>query len=135
MNDNFEKKQQEKAEKQEAGKNTAHVAAKGAATYFGGAVGGRAYDALSRTKAGQRLENTAGKVIAKTPGLGQINKRLNDTGAVDAANKAVDALNGQKPKKGLSPKKSSGNNQTNKESNVPNALKNYNRSSYMHSHN
>ena len=135
MNDNFDKKQQEKAEKQEVGKNTAHVAAKGAATYFGGSVGGRAYDALSRTKAGQRLENTAGKVIAKTPGLGQINKRLNDTGAVDAANKAVDALNGQKTKKGLSPKKSSDNNQTNKESNVPNALKNYNRSSYMHRHN
>ena len=60
MNDNFEKKQQEKAEKQEAGKNTAHVAAKGAATYFGGAVGGRAYDALSRTKAGQRLDISAG---------------------------------------------------------------------------
>ena len=135
MNDNFDKKQQKKAEKQEVGKNTAHVAAKGAATYFGGSVGGRAYDALSRTKAGQRLENTAGKVIAKTPGLGQINKRLNDTGAVDAADKAVDALNGQKPKKGLSPKKSSDNNQTNKESNVPNALKNHNRSSYMHRHN
>ena len=79
MNNNFDKKQQEKVEKQEAGKNTAHVAAKGAATYFGGSVGGRAYDALSRTKAGQRLENTAGKVIAKTPGLGQINKRLNGT--------------------------------------------------------
>lgn len=123
MNDNFEKKQQENAEKQEAGKNTAHVAAKGAATYFGGAEGGRAYDALSRTKAGQRLENTAGKAIAKTPGLGQINKKLNDTGAVDAADKAVDILNGQKPKKGLSLKKSSGNNKTNKES-TPNALKN-----------
>ena len=101
MNDNFDKKQQEKAEKQEAGKNTAHVAAKGAATYFGGAVGGRAYDALSRTKAGQRLENTAGKVISKTPGLGQINKKLNDTGAVNAADKAINALNGQKTKKGL----------------------------------
>lgn len=130
MNDNFEKKQQEKAEKQEAGKNTAHVAAKGAATYFGGAVGGRAYDALSRTKAGQRLENTAGKAIAKTPGLGQINKKLNDTGAVDAANKAVDALNGQKPKKGLSSKKNSGNNKTNKES-TPNALKNRQQASSM----
>lgn len=123
MNDNFEKKQQENAEKQEAGKNTAHVAAKGAATYYGGAEGGRAYDALSRTKAGQRLENTAGKAIAKRPGLGQINKKLNDTGAVDAADKAVDILNGQKPKKGLSLKKSSGNNKTNKES-TPNALKN-----------
>lgn len=123
MNDNFDKKQQEKTEKQEAGKNTAHVAAKGAATYFGGAVGGRAYDALSRTKAGQRLENTAGKAISKTPGLGQINKKLNDTGAVDAADKAVDTLNGKNPKKGLGLKKSSGNNKTNKES-TPNALKN-----------
>ena len=130
MNDNFDKKQQENAEKQEAGKNTAHVAAKGAATYFGGAVGGRAYDALSRTKAGQRLENTAGKVIAKTPGLGQINKKLNDTGAVDAANKAVDALNGQKTKKGLCSKKNSGNNKTNNES-TPNALKNRQQASSM----
>ena len=130
MNDNFEKKQPENAEKQEAGKNTAHVAAKGAATYFGGAVGGRAYDALSRTKAGQRLENAAGKVVSKTPGLGQINKKLNDTGAVDAANKTVDALNGQKPKKGLSLKKSSGNNKTNKES-TPNALKNHQQVSSM----
>ena len=130
MNDNFEKKQQEKAEKQEAGKNTAHVAAKGAATYFGGAVGGRAYDALSRTKAGQRLENTAGKAIAKTPGLGQINKKLNDTGAVDAADKAVDTLNGKNPKKGLGSKKNIGNNKTNKES-TPNALKNRQQASFM----
>ena len=136
MNDNLEKKNQEKAAKQEAGKNTAHVAAKGAATYFGGPVGGRAYDALSRTKAGQRLENTAGKVIAKTPGLGQINKRVNDTGAVDAADKAIDTLNGRKPKKGLSPKKNNSNNQPNKESdNIPNALKNHRQSSYMHRYN
>lgn len=132
MNDNFEKKQQEEKEKQEAGKNTAHVAAKGAATYFGGAVGGRAYDALSRTKAGQRLENTAGKAISKTPGLGQINKKLNDTGAVDAADKAVDVVNGKKPKKGLSPKKNSSNKKTNKESaNTPNALQNRQQASFM----
>lgn len=78
--------------KEEAGKNTAHVAGKAAANYFGGPVGGMAYNALSKTKAGQRLEKNVGKSLAKTPGLGNLNKKLNDTGAVDVANKATDLL-------------------------------------------
>ena len=110
--------------KEEAGKNTAHVAGKAAANYFGGPVGGMAYNALSKTKAGQRLEKNVGKAIAKTPGLGNLNKKLNDTGAVDAANKATDLLS-----KNPSGKASSGLSN----SNTPKALSPESRNSRQNS--
>ena len=90
MNNNLE----EKNEKIEAGKNTAHVAGRVASRYFGGELGGKTYDALSRTKAGQALERGVGKRVSNTPIIGDVNKKINDTGAVDAANKAVDMLGG-----------------------------------------
>lgn len=101
MNNNENQKNNKQA-KEEAGKNTAHVAGKAAANYLGGQVGGVAYNALSKTKAGQRLEKTAGKVIAKTPGLGRLNKKLNDTGAVDAVDKATNSLSKNPGSKGSS---------------------------------
>jgi len=91
--DNDSKKSEEEIEKEqkiEAGKNTAHVAGRAAARYFGGEVGGQVYDRLSQTKLGQNLERRAGKVVANKPIVGNLNKKLNDSGAVDAANQAID---------------------------------------------
>lgn len=78
----------ENEKKIEAGKNTAHVAGKAAAGYFGGAAGRFAYDKVSDTKLGQALERNAGRKIANSP-VGNVNKKLNDTGVVDAADKAM----------------------------------------------
>lgn len=90
-------KQQQQAEKDEASKKTAHVAGKAAATYFGGGLGGKAYDLASKTKAGQKLENTAGKLLQKQPGLNKAMDGLNKSGALDAADKVVDAAGGGSP--------------------------------------
>ena len=84
---NDSKTQEEK--KIEAGRNTAHVIGKAAATKLGGGLGGAAYDKVAQTKLGQNLENRLGSKIAKTPGLGSVNKKLNESGAVDAANNAL----------------------------------------------
>ena len=56
MMENYEKKQQEKKEMQDAGAKTAHVAGKAAASYFGGTIGNVAYDKISQTKLGQGIE-------------------------------------------------------------------------------
>ena len=99
--DESDKKTDEKTAKQEAGQNTAHVAGRAASRYFGGEVGGKIYDAASKTKLGQAVEKKVGNKIAKTPGLGNANKKLNDTGAVDAANKGINAMGGGKGGAGM----------------------------------
>lgn len=76
-------------QKLEAGRNTAHVVGKTAATKFGGKLGGAAYDKVAQTRLGQNLENRLGSKIAQTPVVGNVNKKLNDSGAVDAANNAL----------------------------------------------
>lgn len=95
MMENYEKKQQEKKEMQDAGAKTAHVAGKAAASYFGGTIGNVAYDKISQTKLGQGIEQGVGKVISKVPGVNKLNKKLNDAGVVDAADKAVDLVGGK----------------------------------------
>lgn len=50
-----------------AGKDVAEVAAKGAGRYFGGALGGAAVDAALKTKAGQRVVETASKTVNRNP--------------------------------------------------------------------
>ena len=64
------KKQQE----QDASTKAAKVAAKGAATYFGGAAGGKAVDLASKTKAGQKILNEGGKKLNSIPGMGKAAK-------------------------------------------------------------
>lgn len=93
MNNDSNNKEEQKIE---AGQNTAHVAGRAASRYFGGKLGGAAYDKLAQTRLGQRLERGVGKTLAKTPGIGDVNKAVNDTGAVNAANKAIDTLDGKK---------------------------------------
>ena len=95
MMEDIERKQQKKKEMQDAGAKTAHVAGKAAATYFGGTLGNVAYDKISQTKLGQKIEQGAGKIISKVPGVNKLNKKLNDTGAIDAAEKATDLIGGK----------------------------------------
>lgn len=95
MTENFESKQQAKQDMQDAGAKTAHVAGKAAASYFGGTLGNIAYDKISQTKLGQKIEQGAGKVISRVPGVNKLNKKLNNIGAVDAADKAVDLVGGK----------------------------------------
>lgn len=76
-------------QKLEAGRNTAHVVGKTAATKLGGRLGSAAYDKVAGTRLGQNLENRLGGKIAHTPVVGNLNKKLNDSGAVDAANNSL----------------------------------------------
>lgn len=56
-----------KEKAQQAGKDVAELAAKGAATYFGGPAGGAIVDKVAKTKAGQKVLDKAGKTLAKNP--------------------------------------------------------------------
>ena len=84
----------QKQQEQEASKNLAKTAAKGAATYFAGPAGGQAVDAIANTKAGQKVLDTAGKNLNKIPGMGKKAKQLDDSGAIKAADKAIDVAGG-----------------------------------------
>lgn len=85
-------KEKNKKEMQEAGKNTAHVAGKVAATYLGGTLGNVAYDKIANTKLGQKIEQGVGKVISNRPLVGRLNKKLNDSGLVSAVGTATDLM-------------------------------------------
>lgn len=95
MKENLENRQQENQEIQDAGAKTAHVAGKAAAIYLGGKLGNVAYDKISQTKFGQKIEQGAGKIISKVPRVNKMNKKLNDSGLVDAADKAIDSVGGK----------------------------------------
>lgn len=88
--------QQKQAELDEASKKTAHVAGKALATYYGGAKGAQIYDMASKTQLGQDIENTAGKALQKNPIDRTLVKTLNDSGALDAAEKGLDAASKSK---------------------------------------
>ena len=150
MNDN---NNQNKNEMQDAGQNTAHVAGRTASRYFGGELGGRVYDAFSKTNVGQGIERGVGNTISNVPGVGNLNKKLNDSGAVDAANNAINGLTGTNDKLNKTPGNNSNTRGTTKSSSrlprgnslgsksnneVPDSLKNsgnrnqLNRALYMH---
>lgn len=97
-----DKKQQEK----EATKNAAKTAAKGAATYLAGGAGGKAVDALANTKAGQQVLNNGAELLNKIPGVGKTAKKLDDSGTIKKADKALDLAGGGKVGQPIS----SGNN-------------------------
>lgn len=82
------KKQQE----QQASEKALKTAAKGAATYFAGPLGGKAVDAIANTKAGQQILNKGGQALNKMPGMGKAAKQLNDSGITDTADKAIDVM-------------------------------------------
>ncbi len=83
--------------KQDSSQKAAHTVGKGAATYFGGPVGGKLYDAASKTKIGQAVEKRAGNMINSNPGLKGMSKVADKSGALDAANAGMNKMSGSKP--------------------------------------
>jgi len=55
------------AKAQQAGKDVADLAGRAASTYFGGAVGNKIYDTVSKTKLGQAALNGVGKSLNNNP--------------------------------------------------------------------
>lgn len=98
-----DKKEQEK----EATKKGAKTAAKAAGTYFGGAAGGKAVDAISKTKVGDKVLNKGAEALNRVPGMGKAMKKLDDKKVLDAADKAVD-MAAANPQGGTTPDNISG---------------------------
>lgn len=96
---NLSNKEIKELETHEASKKTAHVVGKAAATYFGKEAGAQAYDAISQTKAGQKIEELAGKAMEKSSfGLtNEVMRKANESGILDAANQAVDMIGSKNP--------------------------------------
>ena len=92
----LEQLEQQEAQEQketEAANKTAHVAGKAAATYFGGKAEAEAYDAISKTQLGKKLEEKAGESIKNNRQLNKAAQKLNDSGALDAADQVMDMGN------------------------------------------
>ncbi len=84
-------------------KKAADLAAKGAATYFGGAAGAKTYDNIKNAPVVGGLMDKGldklGKDIEKSPLGGKAAKMLDESGALDAASKGLDAYTGSSSKK------------------------------------
>lgn len=91
----MDEEQKEKQEQEQAGQKTAHVAGKAASSVFGGALGKQAYNIASQTKTVQAMENMAGKALNLVPGAKYATNALNKSGALDAADKGIDAVGGK----------------------------------------
>lgn len=91
MSNNGEKYQANRNDNEtdDSSKKAAKVAAKAAADYYTGGKGGAIVDKLSNTKLGDKVLNTAGKILDKQPGFSKIAKKLDDSGALDAADKGL----------------------------------------------
>lgn len=95
MADSNDQRQIKKAQENEAAKEAAGVAAKGAIDYFTGGTGGAVYDqAKNAPIVGKRIdkaEQKLGKKLNKATGgkFGKAAKKAKDTGALDAANMAT----------------------------------------------
>lgn len=89
----------EEQKQQEAGEKTAHVAGKAAANIASNAMGlgnagGALYNAASNSEIGKRLEQTTGSAIQQNPYFNKASQALNDSGALDTADKAMDMASG-----------------------------------------
>ncbi len=83
------KRQEEKEKGHEANKKTAKVAAKAAADYFTAGQGGAVVDKLAQTKAGDAILNKGADILDKVPGLSKATKKLDESGGLDVADKAL----------------------------------------------
>lgn len=90
----FDSASQKKEERQASSQKTLKTAAKGAGAYFGGPLGAKAVDMAANTKAGQKILNQGAKTLNKMPGIGRAADRLNKSGALDVADKGIDATSG-----------------------------------------
>lgn len=103
---NEEEKTMKDAKETQSAEKAAHTAGKAAATYFGGSTGAKVYDALSKTQIGKNLEKNLGKNIKKNKLLKKAANKLDDSGALDKANDALDiASKSKSPKKTPTSKK------------------------------
>lgn len=93
----------------QAGRDVAETAAKAAGTYFGGAVGGKAVDAVAKTKTGGKILDATGKAIGKVPIVNNVlaNNQENIAKAKPIADAAIDK--GLNKDNSLKDKDSSGN--------------------------
>lgn len=89
-------KELEKKQNHEASQDVAHTVGKGAATYFGGALGNKLYDVASKTKLGQGIEKGVGKALESSPVAKPAMNALHKSGATKLANNAIDTLGGKK---------------------------------------
>lgn len=65
---------------------------RGAATYFGGAKGAEMSKRLTDSKTGQAVNSRLSEKLDKAPGVKQVTKEVDELGATDAVNGAVDAF-------------------------------------------
>lgn len=88
-------KDMKKQEEQDASKKALKTGAKAAANAYLGPIGGKAVDLASKTKLGDNILNKGAESInKKAPKIGKIANAANKSGALDAADKAVDAISG-----------------------------------------
>ena len=88
-------KDMKKQEEQDASKKALKTGAKAAANAYLGPAGGKAVDLASKTKLGDNILNKGAESInKKAPKIGKIANAANKSGALDAADKAVDASSG-----------------------------------------
>ena len=78
-----------RSETDNTNKKAAKVAAKGAADYFTGGKGGAIVDKFADTKLGDKALAALGKTLGKQPGFNKTAKKLDDVGAIDAADKGL----------------------------------------------
>lgn len=112
QNQEIDKKEQQKAEEHDASKKALKTGAKAAANAYAGPIGGKAVDLASKTKLGDAVLNKGAQALNKNPGIGKIANAANKTGALDAADKAVDA-NGAAPNNNSDVKGGSSNKNSN----------------------
>lgn len=86
-----------KEQEHEAAKKATKTALKGVAEYYAPGVGGKVVDALAKTKAGQAVINQGSKQLEKMPGVAKAAKKLDDSGGIDMADKAISASGGGAP--------------------------------------
>lgn len=81
-----------------AAKANADLALKGAATYFGGPEAAKAVDTAKKIPVVgnkiDKLEDKAADQITKNKALNKVSRKLNDSGATELGNQALDAYNG-----------------------------------------
>ena len=91
-----------KEQQKQASKKALKTAAKGAANYFGGPLGGKAVDAVAKTKAGQAILNKGAETLNKIPGIAKTTQKLDEKGTMDTLDKGMNLVGGgknQPPKK------------------------------------
>ena len=81
--------QEQQAAELESSKKTLKTAAQGVATAYGGKLGGKVVDGLSKTKLGDRVLTRGAKRANKNRRFRNAAQKLDNSGALDAANNAL----------------------------------------------